>query len=218
MGIYHWLSLYILSFVAAVLLLAAGSRVSNGPLRLLFFLHVAGTAATLIRLGVSLQAGYAAALVILSGTILSGLTLRATVPLYPKLSFALFLLSAAFFVWSPSRFGGFLETGRLHVSNPDKFRLYQNVCLEAQRGSTAMPGSPQRYKVIREFGLFHKTLRRDIDLPFPPDSVRCLPGSGDDNLVMRAYRSAGGAAGSHTDSVDLTVSLTPSDSLLIRRR
>ena len=215
MGIYLWLSLYILSLVTAVLLLAAGKRLASGPLRILFFLHAAATLAAVAILIFGIQAGPVAACVILSGLVLAGLSLHATVPLYQKLYFGLFFLSVPAFVLSPSRFGGFLETGRLHNSSPDKFHLYQNVYLEAQRSAGNPLHRPPLYKVIREFGLFHKTLRRNIALPVQPDSVRCLAGGDDTHLRLRLYRIPGGTV---ADSSDLTVSLTPPDSLVIRRR
>jgi hypothetical protein len=216
MGIYLWLSLYILSLVTAVLLLAAGKRFASGPLRGFFFIHLAGTLAALAGIGFNLHTGLLPALLILSGLVAGALAARATVPQYLKLYFGLFFLSAAFFILSPSRFGGFLETGRIHVAHPDKFHLYRNVYLEAQRDPAHRAHSASQYKVIREFGLFHKTLRRDIVFPIRPDSVRCLPGAGTDTLVLRIYRVTGSR--SVTDSADLTVSLTQPDSMLIRRR
>lgn len=217
MGIYLWLSLYILSLVTAVLLLAAGKRYAPGPLRILFFLHAATTLAAVAVLIFRMQAGHGAAWVLLSGLVLAGLSHHAAVPLYQKLYFGLFFLSVPVFVLSPSRFGGFLETGRLHNSSRDKFHLYQNVYLEAQRVTGNAPPGPPLYKVIREFGLFHKTLRRNIALPVLPDSVRCLAPGDDAQLRLRLYRKPGHSGGTDADSADLTVSLTPPDSLVIRR-
>ncbi len=140
-----------------------------------------------------------------SGILTSGVLLRKQYPIYMKGYFLLFLLSLPVFIVVPSRVLGFICSAQLNAVSPHRIHVSENYYLVGQ-GSSKFPleKGKEPYKLIREMGMFHKTLARDIMIPSPTDSINLLEFKENENIFVRTYfHSPGGA-----DSLDLNITLT----------
>lgn len=119
-----------------------------------------------------------------TGILLAGLILKGSYKPVFKIYFTLFLLSLVFFIVSPSRLIGFISTGKTDSYNPDRIHLSENYYL-VQQNETGVAPHPDSvyYKAVREMGMFHKTLLRDIALPVDYDSIQV------DNSLQNEYLS-----------------------------
>ncbi len=142
-----------------------------------------------------------------SGILVSGLVLRMMYPIYMKLYFSLFLLSVVLFIASPSRVLGFICSGNINAISAKRIHLKENCYfIEQQSVKTNFADSLRAYKVVREMGIFHKTLTRDVALPVSTDSAKVLDFKENENIFVRIYFLRGNKA----DSLDMDVSLISS--------
>ena len=202
MPVYVFISVYILSLLAALVLFITGrDRPASALVPALLVHGATATWLVVAWLRSPHEPGLAFLAFTCSGVASAGWLLRAAVPGAWRLYFSLFFLTLLFFVYSPSRFASFLRHADLTDRSPARLRLAGSYYLEQQ---AEVPGQLVRFKVIRPFGLFHKTLVRDIDLPRLPDSVAGTT-SGDSLSARLFFRDSGVM---HTR--DLHISLTPS--------
>lgn len=131
-----------------------------------------------------------------SGIFVSAILLRKEYPVYMKAYFFLFLLTLPVFLFTPSRLLGFIASGNPAAVNPVRFRLLSNYYL------VELPGSvpDNSFKLVREMGIFHKTLARNVVLPEGTDSVRLLDLLEDVSVSVRTYSGSQGP-----DSADMVI-------------
>ena len=123
-----------------------------------------------------------------TGILCAGIIARMKYPVYLKLYFALFLLSLLVFFVSPSRVLGFISSGNIKAINPERIHISENYYLvEQQSILTGGSENIRQYKMIREMGMFHKTLARDITLPEGTDSVKMKSDNQDDTFRLMIY-------------------------------
>ncbi|MBK8874044.1 MAG: hypothetical protein IPN13_09035 [Bacteroidetes bacterium] len=139
-----------------------------------------------------------------SGILASGILLRKKYPIYLKGYFMLFLLSLPIFIVVPSRVLGFICSAQINAVSPPRIHLSENYYLVGQ-GSSKLPPEKGKepFKLIREMGMFHKTLARDIMIPSPADSIILLEFKENENIFVRTYYH--GLSG--PDSIDLNIIL-----------
>jgi len=135
-----------------------------------------------------------------TGIINAGILIRSKYSLALKSYFAIYLLSLAIFLVSPSRVLGFIASGNLKSVNPTRYHVLDNYYLVEQQNSS-LPGEKKSFKLIREMGMFHNTLTRDIALPSTTDSVNCLVPPDGDNFNIRVYFKIA----SGNDSLDMEI-------------
>ena len=84
---------------------------------------------------------------------------------------------------------GFIASGEIHAYSPDRIHLNENYFL-VQQNETSHPPHPDSvyYKAVREMGMFHKTLKRDIALPRNYDSVSVISAPGDEVIKLKVFR------------------------------
>jgi|GEM_PF-2846759 len=223
MSLYLSLSLYILSLLLALVLLITGKRQRSGWFKAALSLHLLSLLFSLYYLfqkhnipeGSILR--FAFLFTLCTGLVAGGLVVRAEIRTVYKVYFSLYFLSLLLFLVSPSRFAGFLSRGDLENSAPGRFHLVQNFFLEEQRASALMPGGNKTYKLVQQFGLFHKTIRRDITFDTQPDSVHVLNSVTGNALAVRIYFQRRMPPSLVTDSTELTLSLTPGKTDPIQR-
>lgn len=139
-----------------------------------------------------------------TGLIVSGVVLRKNFNLVVKGYFTLFLLTLPVFLVSPSRVLGFIASGNVKAVDPERFRLVDNYFLMAQQSTPTQPPKGMKpFRLVREMGMFHKTLARDIMVPENIDSVRMLKFQENENIFARIY-------GSGADSLDIVINLNAS--------
>ena len=120
------------------------------------------------------------------GIIISAIMLRSGFHTLLKIYFSIFLISLPVFVIAPSRLLGFIVTGNFKTVNPQRYHLSENYYL-VEQGRSPGTGDTVFYKLIREMGLFHATLSRNIMLPVSPDSVTSLRSFDKDSVPLRVY-------------------------------
>ncbi len=121
-----------------------------------------------------------------SGVFTAAMLLRSVYPVYFKIYYGIYLLSLVVFVVSPSRVLGFVASGSLTAVNPARIHLSENYYLVEQQQSTGS-GTETYYKVVREMGMFHKTLSRDVLLPADTDSVNLLDSNLNELIRIRVF-------------------------------
>jgi len=196
---------YVLSLVISlVLTLSVHGR--NGTLRVLAAAHaVLWTATAVAWLVASPAATYLFLSAVCSGVAASGWMIRSRRAFALRLYFGLYLLTLPLFLYSPSMTVRLLSA-QWNTSLPGRFDLGNGMLLEPQAALIARKGQPVRYKVIRDYGLFYRTLERDIDFGHPLDSIRVIRYAADTLLVLRGYFSA-----PSPDSAEAVSDLVPDD-------
>lgn len=121
-----------------------------------------------------------------SGVFTASMLLRSAYPLYLKIYYAIYLLSIVIFVISPSRVLGFAASGNLTAINPTRIHITENYYLVEQQNATG-DTTGNYFKVVREMGMFHKTLSRDVLLPAETDSVNLLDTNMDEVIQLRVF-------------------------------
>lgn len=158
--------LYILSLVVSLLLGMTSRRFAAESIRLPFAVH-----AILIFLSIVFLVGFSGQILghyllllgICSGIALGGWAIRNTWLGWPlRIYLFAFLLSIPVFLWSPSSVF-YSISGNYDKWKPEQeFNLESNVFLVEQQ-SMLQEQVKVRYKVIRKFGIYNKTLIRDVD-------------------------------------------------------
>lgn len=139
-----------------------------------------------------------------TGLVVSGVVLRKQFHVLVKGYFMLFLLTLPVFLVSPSRVLGFIASGNVKAVDPERFRLVDNYFLMAQQSTATQPPKGMKpFRLVREMGMFHKTIARDIMVPENIDSVRMLKFQENENIFARIY-------GSGADSLDIVINLNAS--------
>ncbi|HEX5003084.1 MAG TPA: hypothetical protein VFW78_11365 [Bacteroidia bacterium] len=103
-----------------------------------------------------------------TGIVMAGVVLRKSFPLIAKIYSGAFLSSALLFFFNPSMVIGIITAGNPNAISPHKYNLYENVYLMEQQNGFNFNNNSPVFKITKEFGVFHKTLTRNIILPdFP---------------------------------------------------
>jgi len=196
---------YVLSLVVSlVLALAVHGRKGAG--RILAAAHaVLWTATAVSWFAASPAAPYLFLSAACSGVAASGWMIRSRYATVLRLYFGLYLLTLPLFLVSPSMAVRLLSA-QWNTQLPGHFDLGNGMLLEPQEALIVRDGQPVRYKVIRDYGLFYRTLERDIDFGHPLDSVRVVRYAADTLLVLRGYFCIVSA-----DSADAVSDLVPDD-------
>jgi hypothetical protein len=121
-----------------------------------------------------------------SGILVAGIVLRSAFKLYVKIYFSLFLFLVFVFIASPSRLIAFISSGNISVQEFKKFRLTENYFIVEQKIDNNRAGK-SNYKLVKENGMFHKTLARNIFLPEKTDSISLLTINPGTNTIIKAY-------------------------------
>jgi hypothetical protein len=125
-----------------------------------------------------------------SGVFIAGMLIRSAYPLYLKIYFGIYLLSLLVFVFAPSRMLGFAASGTLNAINPDRMHISENYFFVEQQslqGKISNTTSSKMFKLVREMGMFHKTIARDILIPMNRDSVKLIDARLDELVQVRVY-------------------------------
>lgn len=223
MIVYLALSVYIISLLLALVLVITGKKRSKSWFKaglvfhLLFFVLFVFFCFGKNDIPDGSYFNYAFIAFLCSGLITGGLVLRSGAIRILKIYFSLFFLSLFFFFYSPSRFASFLLKGELNDHSPKKFFLFKNYFLE-QQAATPDFLQPYSYKLVQHFGLFHKTILRDIIFPGEPGSVKVLDDRNRDSVLLRVFYHQDAHQKLKMDSTDLNLALVPEDGKKIELR
>ena len=158
---------FIISLVASLLLGMTSRKFRNESIRLPLAIH--GITAFFAIVFYFIFYGhpigeYLLLFTICSGVILSGWAIRNTYPVLPvRIYLISYLLTVLLFLWSPSLLF-YTISGNYRLYRPEQqFNLKSNYFLVEQQSMMTNGDMPVRYKVIRKFGIYNKTLARDLD-------------------------------------------------------
>lgn len=190
---------YILSLAAALILAIASAKLGNSALKKAILLHFAILAIAipaLILYGQESATAYLVLTAICSGLAISGWVLRSRqIKTSLKIYFGIYLFSVILFLISPS-FLFFAISGNARQHRAEKtFRLGDNYYLVEQLSTS--PQAQPAWKVIRKYGIYNKTILRDIRFKSAPDSVRMITVT-EDTLILKSFYSSSTA----TDSME----------------
>lgn len=186
--------LYILSIVTALILGMISRRLSEQGLRLGLSIHVALIALTVVFLFAFPEAQawhYTMLLAVCTGLSLSGWILRSSAgKKIVKAYFGVFLLSIPVFLWSPSLLF-YSISGHLSEFRPElEFHLGSNTYLTEQQSMLNTGRAPTGFKVIRKYGIYNKTLVRNLNFGQTPLQAR-LEEIRPDSMVIHATLANG---------------------------
>ena len=152
-----------------------------------------------------------------SGLIISGVIIRSSAHVLLKTYFSLFIFLIVFFVISPGKFLRFIS----HASNDrvfQSFHLMSNYFLQEQNYFAGNIQAIPSYKVIQSFGIFHKTLARDIRFGTRIDSLRIINFVPDSLIAIRGYFSVKRSTFETPDSCDVIASLQLNSNQIIHKK
>ena len=158
--------LYILSLVVSLLLGMTSRRFAAESIRFPFAVHailIFLSIVFLVSFSGQLVGNYLLLLGVCSGIALGGWAIRNTWLAWPlRIYLFAFLLTIPVFLWTPSSVF-YAISGNYDKWKPEQeFNLESNVFLVEQQ-SMLQEQTKVRYKVIRKFGIYNKTLIRDVD-------------------------------------------------------
>jgi hypothetical protein len=181
--------LYILSLVCCLAALVVGKIIPMAFSKVAILIHI------LLLISVVIMAAkyspakqpYLFPLFFCSGIICFGLVVRKSFHALIKIYFGIFLLSLLLFLYSPSSMFTVLSMGILHKNSGDEIPLGKNFYLAKQNAMFTGSNVSASYKVIKRAGLFNKTIARDFEFGFSPDSARILQFAENSEISLRIY-------------------------------
>ncbi len=142
-----------------------------------------------------------------SGLIMAGMVIRSDAMLPFKIYFSLYFFSIIIFIVSPSQLFKYISYSWKSNDLFKTFHIEGNYFLEEQQGMLNLTDDQIKYKVIQSFGVFHKTLARDIDFNHRLDSIHIISFNHLNILILRGYFIAKSAQVNSPDSLEITAYL-----------
>ncbi|MEP7265548.1 MAG: hypothetical protein ABI772_13665 [Bacteroidota bacterium] len=152
-----------------------------------------------------------------SGILLSGLVIRSDYPLTLKIYTAVFLSSIIVFLMSPSRTIRFI-TFTFNQNKTNSWNIVSNYFVEEEQSLLSRPANEATYKITRHYGVFHKTLARNIIFGNRIDSLRVLKFDEVSGLQIRGFFIRKYDTFEACDSLDLSVPFVASINNIIQKR
>lgn len=194
----------VLCFVAAIVLLIFSSRLPKWLGYGVLTLHaaLAATAVFLfLRHNHPVYVSLIFSFTVYTGILLFACIVRNNFALPLKIYASVFLLALPLFVISPSRLITIMTLGHLSASHAGELHLTGDYYLEKEHGMIEQKNTEATYKIIRRMGIFNKTLARNIQINFRPDSVKVLFLDEKSEIRLRVYQRT------VSDSTDISVNL-----------
>jgi hypothetical protein len=168
---------FILSLVGCIVFAFISNKLSLNFLKIFRSVHVA-----LILISIALFIftkqlsvyNYCVLFAFCSGLLISGWTLRSSSAGWIKLYFALFLLSFAFFLYSPSKLFYTISGSLDKMIPPQNFNLKENYYLVEQQAMLSLNNEKVNYKLIQRFGIYKRTIKRDLNFGSRINNVKII--------------------------------------------
>lgn len=182
---------YIISLVLALLLGMSSRKLNGEAIRLPLALHLVLMIFTLIfsfTFPGQVLAEYLLLFAVCSGLALSVWAIRNTyLALTVKIYLASYLLSLLVFLWSPSLLFYSISGNYGKYRKEQQFNLTANYYLVEQKSMIETLNMPTNYKVIQKFGLYNKTLGRDLDFGGMLSEAKLITMNEDTLLIEGQY-------------------------------
>ncbi len=115
---------------------------------------------------------------------------------FSKVYFGIYLTSVIFFVTSPSALFYSISGNWKHFRKADEFLLKENCYLTEQTSMLQQNDEQVRYKIIKKYGIYNKTLARNVNFHSRLDSVKLLKFT-DETIELRGFNGS--------DSIDQAI-------------
>ncbi len=207
----------VLCFVISLVVLIISSKLSDNVAKAAIGLHIILLLIMLFKLTIATGSSDMNKAVYFSSFICSGIlafsfVIRKKFSTYLKLYFSIFILCFPLFLLAPSRVFTMMSLGLLNIENANEILLDKNYILAREQGMVKHEGKLSTYKVIKRMGMFNKTLARNIQFNFTPDSAKVLFMDEKTEIRLRAYRMEKQLV---VDSADITAkTIATRDTLL----
>ena len=201
------LSLYIIS-LALALILSILKKKATGRSRIPIIIHVILFVFFIISKilsPLSFLSGYIFLIFFCSGIITGGYLFRSGASLILQAYFFLYLLSIVVFIYSPSLLVGMISLNATKTDKSASYHLAANFFLEEQRSLLNDSDTSVQYKITQQFGIFHKTLARDIRFGKRIDSLKVLSFNPEFAADLRGYLNIKSTNLAGPDSLDLHI-------------
>ena len=214
------LIIYILSVVAALILTIITKKNGKFPLRILLLIHFS---LLLLFMATYLSGFWSTATNLFflfffcTGILLSGSLINKSLNPFLRYYPILFLTSIIFFVFSPSLTIRFI-TFNWHTDHTGKWKLQSNYFMEEEKSMLSVSDSTTTYKITRQFGIFHKTLARNISFGMRLDSIRLNNFDEEKGIDVRGYYIRKTDTFEACDSMDISVPFVASKNTIIQKR
>ncbi len=158
---------FIISIVLSLLLALMSRKFQPESIRLPLAFHLVLASFTLVfsfTFPGQVISEYLLLFTVCSGLALAGWALRNSYPgLLLKIYLGIYLVTIPVFFWSPSLLF-YTISGNYGLYHPEQeFKLRADYYLMEQQSMLKARELPVRYKVIQKFGIYNKTLARDLD-------------------------------------------------------
>lgn len=157
--------------------------------------------------------GYVFLFFFCSGIITGGYIFRSHAPLSLRIYFSLYVLSIVVFIFSPSLLVKAISFRLEQNEKPNHYHLTSNYFLEEEASMLNISDTMVKYKVTRHFGVFHKTLARNISFGDRIDSLKILSFNPAIDTRLRGYIYRKSITFASVDSIDMHIifNLTPDE-------
>lgn len=183
------ITLYLVSLVGSFVLTLLSKKFSNQKLNILVTIHfiITGFAlSTSFIKGEGSTKNYLMSIAFCSGLIIAGWAIRKAGNKILKIYFATFFASIILFLYSPSLLFYSISGNFSQRRREQQFRLEKNYYLIEQQSMLQLLSNVTAYKVSQKFGIYNRTIARDIQFEGVVDSAQVILMS-DDTLIIRGY-------------------------------
>jgi len=182
------LGLYLFCVVASLLFAIFHKKITDLWAVVFFILHIVlGIGFVVTELITDKQSGFSVLFMFFfcCGILTAGLFIRRIKYKWIKLYSLIYLFSVVFFLVSPSKMVGFIATGQYDYYQPDRFHVFENIYLIEAVNLMDQGSTGTTYKIIREMGMYHRTIERNIDIPFNIKAVSLEKFQKDTLLIIK---------------------------------
>lgn len=198
---------YIISIALCLILSIALRKVEISKFKLPFLIH---TSLILIFCVVyminanSPSLHYLLLAFVCSGLMLSGIVLRSAFHRPVKIYFSLFLITILFFLASPSLLLRSISYSWNANNVFQQFHIRNNYFLQEQQSMLHLESDQVKYKVVQSFGVFHKTIARDITFRNRISDIKVISFEPSKSITLRGYFTTKSSSVENRDSVDVS--------------
>jgi len=189
---------YILSLVGSLVMMVVLKNTALEKLKRIQLIHFSLCAITLFFYLLKLTDSFHISFLIsfCSGLLFSGIMMRSKqLNLLLKVYFGAFTLSVLVFLYSPSLLFYCISGSLGNYQAPQEFRLKENYFIVQQQSMLTLNDEAIKYKIIRKFGIYNKTLVRNVDFKNRLVNIKPLILTAD-SIAVRGYLTSG-------DSIDV---------------
>lgn len=181
--------LYIVALVGTFVLTVLSKKFSNKSLNIFISIHlvlvVIAIAFALIQIKNDIG-NYFMSIAFSSGLIIAGWAIRKSEKPIIRIYFGIYFASILLFLYSPSLLFYSISGNFANRRTEQQFRLEKNYYLIEQQSMLQLLSNVTAYKVSQKFGIYNRTIARDIRFDGRIDSVQLVT-LNDDTLILRGY-------------------------------